>query len=97
MDWDEIIPASVSEVWFKWESELSYLSGIHIPRFYFADILSSTLFNYTVLVMLLTAVFYIRSQDRDGSIGVSLVITKSRVSPIKRFLFPSSVSIVALS
>ena len=47
VDWDELVPASVSEVWFKWESELSYLSGIHIPRFYFADNYSVRLFSTT--------------------------------------------------
>ena len=76
VDGDELVPASISEVCFKWESELSYLSSIHISRFYFADITQFDPFQLhgfsDASEDAFTAVVYICSQDRDGSIGISL-------------------------
>ena len=66
--------------------------GIHIPRFYFADITQFDSFQLhgfsNASEDAYAAVLYVRSQDRDGSIGISLVIAKSRLSPIKRLSIP---------
>ena len=61
-------------------------------KFYFADITQFDSFQLQGFSDApedaYASVVYIRSQDRDGSIGVSQVITKSRVSPIKRLSIP---------
>ena len=69
-----------------------FIYSIHISRFYFADITQFDSFQLhgfsDASEDAYAAVVYIHSQDRDGSIGISLVIAKSRVSPIKRLSIP---------
>uniref|UniRef100_A0A1X7UJQ0 Uncharacterized protein n=1 Tax=Amphimedon queenslandica TaxID=400682 RepID=A0A1X7UJQ0_AMPQE len=61
-------------------------------RFYFSDISQLKSFQLHGFIDasedVYAAVVYIRSQDTDGNIGISLVIAKSCVSPIKRMSIP---------
>ena len=69
-----------------------FIYSIHISRFYFADITQFDSFQLhgfsDASEDAYAAVVYICSQDRDGSIGISLVIAKLRVSFIKRLSIP---------
>uniref|UniRef100_A0A1X7VKU3 RNase H type-1 domain-containing protein n=1 Tax=Amphimedon queenslandica TaxID=400682 RepID=A0A1X7VKU3_AMPQE len=61
-------------------------------RFYFSDISQLESFQLhgfsDTSEDAYAAVVYVCSQDTDGNIGISLVIAKSRVSPIKRISIP---------
>ena len=69
----------------------SLLSDLSIPRYYFpkdSHIHSLQLHGFSdASEDAYAAVVYLRSIDQDDGVHISLVIAKSRVSPIKRILF----------
>ena len=92
VQWDDTVPTEILQVWSQWRRELPILSRHHIPRCYFpknTTITSTQLHGFSDASQLAYAgVVYVRTQDTQGKVKTSLVISKSRVAPIKRVTIP---------
>ena len=86
--WDDLVPDDVMEQWSKWRRQLPTLSSHHMGRCYFPK-------GYTVVSVQLHGfsdasekayfgVVYLRVEDLNGVVHISLVMSKTRVAPIKR-------------
>ena len=89
VDWDDPIP---TEVRAQWRSELPLLATKHIPRCYFpADATTAQvqLHGFSdASERAYGAVVYIRTCNETGDANISLLISKTKVAPIKRLSIP---------
>ena len=92
IDWDESVPTFIKETWLQWISELPSLKGCHVPRYYFpkdVTITSLQLHGFCdASENAYAGVVYLRGEDSEGRIHISIVTAKTRVSPIKRLTIP---------
>ena len=92
IDWDDPIPQSIHDAWSQWRAELSLLSSHRLPRCYFpkdVQILSVQLHGFSdASEQAYAGVIYIRGIDSKGKVHVSLVMSKTKVAPIKRLTIP---------
>ena len=92
-EWDEILPPDILVKWDDWKNELQSLSKVRIPRY-----IGSIHKQYAHPVELHTfgdaseeayaAVSYLKSVDEDGIAYITLMYSKTRVSPIKLVSLP---------
>ena len=92
VDWDDEVPESVRESWLKWRSELDLLSTKNVPRCYHdktTSVTSMELHGFSdASELAYSAVVYLRMECADGSIQIGLVLSKTKVAPIKRLTIP---------
>ena len=92
IDWDEVLPPSILEEWFQWRTELPLITEKSIARCYYpksVHIQSLQIHGFCDASELAYAtVIYLRMTDTLGQIHVSLVTSKTKVSPIKRLSMP---------
>ena len=92
VDWDDPIPDSIQASWFQWRNELPVLSSRHIPRCHFPKgvrVLCTQLHGFSdASEQAYAGVIYLRVKDLEGKIHVSLVMSKTKVAPIKRLTIP---------
>ncbi|XP_044759024.1 uncharacterized protein LOC123316838 [Coccinella septempunctata] len=90
LQWDDVPPTDILNRWSQCKSELHILSTLRIPRRIFTQSFSkcevhgfgdSSEKGYA-------AVIYFRFLNVDGTINVSFICAKSKVSPIKRMTLP---------
>ncbi|KAL9970153.1 hypothetical protein ACROYT_G022481 [Oculina patagonica] len=87
--WDEEIPMEVSLKWNQWVLELSELEHLQIPRCYTYFPLSQNpkvelhAFSDASEVAYASAV-YLRVVGKDGKVSTSLVMSKTRVAPVRK-------------
>ena len=90
--WDDCVPTSILEEWYKWRRELPLLTTYHIPRCYYpkeANIVSIQLHGFSdASERAYSGVVYIRMEDSNKIVYTSLVASKTRVAPIKRVTIP---------
>ena len=90
--WDDPVADEVRESWEKWRSELTLLSGVSIPCCYFCkdvQVASVQLHGFCdASESAYAGVVYVRMLDSLNRAHVSLVMSKTRVSPIKRLTIP---------
>jgi hypothetical protein len=90
--WDDPIPQSIVDAWLQWRSELHLLTHKHIPRCYFdkkSQITSIQLHGFSdASERAYAAVVYLRMTDSSDNVQTSLVISKTKVAPIKRLTIP---------
>ena len=90
--WDDLLPSDLHQSWLKWRSELHLLSEKHIPRCYYpkhACVDSFQIHGFCdASEDAYAGVVYIRGQDRSSDVHVSLVISKTKVAPLKRLTIP---------
>lgn len=90
--WDDSLPQDLHQSWLQWRSELHVLTTHHIPRCYYpkhADIASIQLHGFCdASEAAYAGVVYFRAEDKCGDVHVSLVISKTKVAPIKRLTIP---------
>ena len=90
--WDDLVPDNIVEEWSKWRSQLPMLSNHHVPRCYYpkgANITSAQLHGFSdASEKAYSGVVYLRLEDSNGAVYTSLVISKTRVAPIKRQTIP---------
>ena len=88
--WDDPVPSSIYNVWFQWRSEL-HLSEKHIPRCYFdreSRVILTELHGFCDASKLAyAAVVYLRLTTTIDT-QISLVIAKTKLSPIKWLTIP---------
>lgn len=92
IEWDEQVPASIQEIWFRWKEELHVLSTVHIPRCYYpigVSVASIQLHGFSdASEDAYSGVVYLRVTDGDGYVHTTLVLAKTKVAPIKRLSIP---------
>ena len=92
LDWDDPVPESVRDDWTRWRAELSLLATKYIPRCYHnkeTSIASMELHGFSdASEQAYGAVLYLRIECTDGSTEVTLVLSKTKVAPIKRLTIP---------
>jgi hypothetical protein len=92
LDWDDPIPDDVRQVWSQWRNELPLLTTMHVPRCYFSskDATVSTQLHGVSDASedAYGGVVFLRTEDSTKKVHVALVISKTKVSPIKRLSIP---------
>ena len=92
LDWDEPVPEHIQAIWERWRSELPALSAKCIPRCYFpkeAEIVSFQVHAFSdASENAYAGVVYLRLVDSTERVYTSLVLAKTKVSPIKRLTIP---------
>lgn len=92
IDWDEPAPPDILNTWKQWRDELTQLVEKPIPRCYYPKtvrIKSQQLHGFSdASEDAYSAVVYLRMTDEDDDVHISLVIAKTKVSPIKRLTIP---------
>ena len=92
LDWDDPIPKNVHRVWSRWRDELYLLATVRIPRCYSllkGAIVSTQLHGFSdASEEAYAGVVYLRTEYSDERVHVSLIISKTKVSPIKRLSIP---------
>lgn len=98
INWDDVVSAPILNEWTKWRNELPILPTHKIPRCYFPKesiIVSTQLHGYsdTSERAYYTGVVYLWSEDSNGAIHTSLVMSKTRVVPIKWITIPCMIGV----
>ena len=92
VDWDDSVPEEIEDTWRKWRSELSVLSTLGIPRCYFpkeATVCSVQIHGFSdASEAAYAGVVYLRTVDSAGNVHISLITSKTKVSPTKRLSIP---------
>lgn len=87
--WDDCVPNAILEEWSEWKQELLLFSTHCIPWCYYpkeATIVSTQLHGFLdTSEKACAAVIYLRMED---IMGWSMLLSKTRVSPIKRVTMP---------
>ncbi|XP_064386059.1 uncharacterized protein LOC135334711 [Halichondria panicea] len=92
IDWDDPVPSDIQDAWIQWRKELPLLSQKHVPRCYFdkksqPHCLQLHGFSDASEVAY-AAVVYLRITDKSENAQISLVMSKTKVAPIKRLTIP---------
>ncbi|XP_064642183.1 uncharacterized protein LOC135496665 [Lineus longissimus] len=95
LHWDDPVPPEINVQWEKWCSEVSNLANIEIPRCYhprvFGEVVSVQLHHFSDASLEpggLGQCSYLKLTDDKGNVSVSLVMGKSRVTPLKPITVP---------
>ena len=90
--WDDMPPPAIHQTRQQWTSELHLLAEKHIAHCYFpedAEIHTVQLHGFCdASEDAYASVVYCRKQDSRGNVHVSLVVSKTKVAPIKRQTIP---------
>ena len=91
--WDQMLPDDKEKEWGKWKDDLSLVNDLVIKRCYrsseFGEVVDATLHCFSDASLVGYGVAcYLRLVDKNGRIEVSLVMGKSRVSPLKPTTVP---------
>ena len=92
MDWDDRLDDDIKDEWSLWKAELSQLKDVTIPRCFGTGADSSShidIYGFgDASPKAYGAAVYIRITDKMGHTSSQLVISKSRVAPIKTVSLP---------
>ncbi|XP_062711534.1 uncharacterized protein LOC134289564 [Aedes albopictus] len=90
LDWDDIVSPDLQRKWRQFCDQLPSLSNFCIGRFAFApDYCFAELHCFADASEVgYGACIYIRSEDREGRVQVSLLASKSKVAPLKPLSIP---------
>ena len=90
--WDDPVPATVHAVWTQWRAEILSLTSKPIPRCFFpkgVEVVSIQLHGFSdASEDAYAGVVYLRMVDKSGVAHISPVMSKTKVSPIKRLSIP---------
>ena len=90
--WDDPLDSEVKAKWLHWKSELLQLIGVSIPRCFGNGITQESKIELhgfgDASPKAYGAAVYIRIADKQGHVSSQLVISKSRVGPIKTVSLP---------
>ncbi len=91
VDWDDVVPQPIQEIWLRWRKELNLLTPKHIPRYYFpmdSIIVSMELYGFSdASESANTAAVYFRT-DSEGRCHILLITSKTKLAPIKKQTIP---------
>ncbi|XP_064485938.1 uncharacterized protein LOC135398466 [Ornithodoros turicata] len=88
--WDEDIPCDAQQKWIEWCNELSTLSALEIPRCVVPA--NASAFQMHIFCdaspLGYEAVAYLRTANTKGEISTHLILSKTRLAPIKQLSLP---------
>ncbi|GIY58539.1 hypothetical protein CDAR_607721 [Caerostris darwini] len=93
LDWDSKLPEDLESKWKKWCAEIEVLGEMKIERCYFSRVVGKMdsvevhIFSDASIVAY-GAVAYFRYVNLRGEVGTSFVMSKSRISPLKKLSLP---------
>ncbi|XP_070851576.1 uncharacterized protein [Drosophila suzukii] len=92
LDWDDPLPDQLTERWRQLIQELPDIEEIHIPRWLGFDLRHVSTLQLHMFCdgssMAYAACAYLRASCTDGSVQVSLLAARSRVTPVKPLTIP---------
>ncbi|GFY25050.1 uncharacterized protein TNCV_2692411 [Trichonephila clavipes] len=90
LQWDEKVPPDITLEWEQLAKDMQLVNDIKIPRFLFVDSDNQFhLFGFSdASEKAYVAAIYCRSVLYTGKINVQLIITKTRVAPLKPVSLP---------
>ncbi|KAL0902584.1 hypothetical protein ABMA27_000420 [Loxostege sticticalis] len=93
IDWDTELPPTEASKWFEWFQDLSKISALKIPRWYSRAQSSEPTYRELHVFadaseLAYACVAYWRLIYPDGSIKLTLIASKARVSPLKPTSIP---------
>lgn len=92
LGWDDSAPTNIRDVWRRWKEELPCLLDKPISRCYYpkeTHIVNLELHGFSdASEDAYSAVVYLRMTDSDNVVHTSLVMSKTKVAPIKRISIP---------
>ncbi|XP_045541437.1 uncharacterized protein LOC123722922 [Papilio machaon] len=91
IEWDQELPSSLLKDWLEYREELKQLAHFRLPRWIYAasDDCVVELHGFAdASNVAYAAVVYTRIIDRDGSIHVNLITSKTKVAPVKQVSIP---------
>ena len=90
--WDDPVPEDIHDAWLQWRTELHLLSQMLIPRCYSSkesQVVTTEIHGFSdASELAYAAVVYLRISDASDHTQISLVMSKSKVAPIKRLTIP---------
>ncbi|XP_071581880.1 uncharacterized protein [Temnothorax nylanderi] len=90
-DWDEVIPNDLLRKWRAYYSQLPLLRQITIPRWtgYGSDTLTAEIHGFAdASASAYGAVVYLKVTHLDGTVEITILLSKSRVAPLKPMSIP---------
>ncbi|GIX89748.1 hypothetical protein CDAR_245561 [Caerostris darwini] len=93
LDWDSKLPEDLESKWKKWCAEIEVLGEMKTERCYFSRVVGKMdsveihIFSDASIVAY-GAVAYFRYVNLRGEVGTSFVMSKSRISPLKKLSLP---------
>lgn len=92
LGWDDPVLPHIQGVWNQWREELPLLTQKHIPRCYFNKKSQPRCLQIhgssDASEVAFAAVVYLRNTDEDENTPISLVMSMTKVAPIKRLTIP---------
>lgn len=91
IEWDQELPPTLMKNWLKFRNDLSQLTNFRIPRWIgsSADDQCVELHGFAdASNVAFAAVVYARITDKNGSVHVNLITSKTKVAPIKQVSIP---------
>eukprot|EP00112_Aurelia_sp_Birch-Aquarium-sp1_P014574 Seg316.1 transcript_id=Seg316.1/GoldUCD/mRNA.D3Y31 product="hypothetical protein" protein_id=Seg316.1/GoldUCD/D3Y31 len=92
LQWDDKLPTDILSQWRSWKVELSDVNDIKIPRCFTANTGTTERVEIhgfgDAFPKAYGAAVYVRTVDMNGHINTKLVMSKSRVAPLKRVTLP---------
>ena len=91
IDWDQPVPADLAEEHIEWRIALASLSSIRLTRHYFKDRQPALIELHgfsDASTQAFAAVIYVRAEYQDGPPTSTLVVSKTRVAPLKERTIP---------
>ena len=92
LEWDDPVSQVIQDVWNQWKRKLPSLTTLPIPRCYQPrdfSVSSLQLHGFSdTSEEAYSGVVYLRLQSSDGKAHTTLVISETKVSPIKRLSIP---------
>ncbi|GIX68264.1 reverse transcriptase [Caerostris extrusa] len=93
LDWDSKLPEDLESKWKKWFAEIEVLGEMKIERCYFSNVIGKMdsveihIFSDASIVAY-GAVAYFRNVNLRGEVSTSFVMSKSRISLLKKLSLP---------
>ena len=92
LEWDDPLDSDIEQEWSSWKSELLQLKDVTIPRWFGTSVTSKSIVELhgfgDASPRAYGAAVYIRVIDNVGQVSSKLVMSKSRVAPIKEVSLP---------
>ena len=92
LEWDELLPSDLKGQWEQWIHELQLLPQIQIPRYIGPrNLIAKPLELHTfgdASEAAYASVTYLKSVDENGNVYITLLYSKTKVSPIKLVSLP---------
>ena len=92
LEWDDPLDSDIEQEWSSWKSDLLQLKDVTIPRWFGTSVTSKSIVELhgfgDASPKAYGAAVYIRVIDSVGQVSSKLVMSKSRVAPIKEVSLP---------